>query len=426
MIFKKLDGSLGREIVSLTITIVASLSSIIFLFRIIGFADYLVSQDGFLNLIMFIVFLIPSIFKITVPISLFLASTIAIIRMANDRELEAWMASGVSVLRMTFMPLIVGLIAFLFSLYISLIFEPYSYQEYRKFKWMYARKSVEVLLEQKIRPKTFLSNLFDTRNAQIAFYAEEVSESRRDFSGVFLASSKSSSPYTSVLVSESGMLSKEVRDGLPDYVLKLKDGYIYHPLENKKSTPDDLTPIPDWNVTEFDELNVSLVNMFQKQFDPGAFNADSIRAQYPKQYISMLKKHRSSPTWGKDQTLVRDHTFFYEQIVVPFSCLLLPIIGLCLGVQDPRRKAGYAYAGMGLVLFLYYASIMVCQHLATSYVVSPEITLFVPPVLLLILSIIVIRWRVVEPPSATFLEFLKGDFGRASRFLSGIRKKMTS
>ncbi|MCA2959984.1 MAG: LptF/LptG family permease [Silvanigrellales bacterium] len=474
-----------KEILSLTLIIMAALSSVMFLFRILAYADYIfVSEEGLLSVFMFILFLLPSIFKLTVPISLLLATMVVVLRMSSDRELEAWMSVGVSPVRIAVGPFFVGILVCGLSGFSALYLEPFSRQEWRTFKYMHARKSVESIIENRLQEKTFLSELFRTGTADIAFYVDKLSPNRRDFEGVFFAVTDKQQPYSMVLVAKEGTLQKEDGEGLTDYVLTLRNGRLYQPSASSGNTSlslEDLskggslrvtaiptvtptvtpaaspsvtvavtsegmavnppatssgatpqptpeptptpapTPVPtptpppwtvhyqypeDWSVTGFREMRVSLLNLFSRQFDPGAFDANDIRSLYPRDYIRELRKIRSSEEWGKNQRLVRDHSFFYEQIVVPLSCLLLPVIGVCLGIQDPRRKAGLAYLGIGLVVFVYYASIMTCQQLALRYVVPPEVTLVVPPVVLGLLTLLLLLWRMRYPPSVQFLEFL--------------------
>lgn len=119
--YHKLDRLLANEIVSLTFVIAASLSSIMMMAKIPRYAQVLFSApDTATTFLMLLLYSFPSIIKFTVPISLLLACSIVTIRMAADRELEAWMASGVSVLRLARMPTILGFLVMLISLFSAL------------------------------------------------------------------------------------------------------------------------------------------------------------------------------------------------------------------------------------------------------------------------------------------------------------------
>ena len=394
-----------------------------------------------MSILMFVMFLLPSIFKLTVPLSLLLATTITVLRMSADHELEGWLASGVSVLRLAVAPLFLGIMVMSMSAFSALFLEPYSRQEWRKFKWMHARTSVEAIIENRLREKTFLSQLFQTGGNNIAFYADSLSENQKDFTGVFLALTNKDAPYSWVLVAKAGSLQKESRAGFSDYVFTLRNGHYYYP-QNGKSVPFvsaipgalaasgvpsapgavvasgvPSAPVPslDWTVVKFDELKVSLVNLFQKQFDPGAFDANDIRSLFPREYLAELKDQRKKEGWRKDSRTIRNHSYFYENIVVPISCLFLPVIGLCLGVRDPRRKSAFAYLGLGLVVLVYYVSVMVCQQLASRFVAPPEITLVLPPLIMAALTTLLMRWRALYPPSVSFLEYFRSQVKRYVR-----------
>ncbi len=391
-----------KEIIALTGVVMAALSSVMFLFRILNFVEYIfISQDGLVSFFMFVVFLFPSIFKFTVPISLLISTTVVTLRMSHDRELEAWMAAGVGVLRFCVAPFFCGTIVTLLTLWSALYLEPLSRREFRKFKWMHARRSVEALIENKLKEKTFLSELFRTGESSISFYVDKTDDSRHEFKGVFLSISENKNAFSTVVVAESGSLRKEMRNGYSDYVFTLRNGTTYSPrIEQGKP--------PQWSTLHFAESRMSLVNLFSKQFDPGSFDSNDIRSLYPSEYLKELKKIREGDVnWRQNQRMVRDHGFFYEQVAVPFSCLFLPIIGVCLGMQDPRRKSSTAYLGLGICLLFYYASVMLCQQLALRNFAPPEITLWLPPLIMLILTLLMLRWRATNPPSTGFIEFLR-------------------
>ena len=416
---------MAKEVLSLTFVIMAALSSVMFLFRLLGYAEYIfVSEEGLLSILMFILFLLPAIFKLTVPISLFLATTVTVVRMSQDRELEAWMSVGVSPLRMAVGPVFVGALVFGLSLYSALILEPFSRQEWRRFKYLQTRKSFESLLEKSLQEKTFLAELFPVGNNDVSFYVDKLLPNRTDFEGVFFSFAQEGQAFSSILVSQKGSLQKSDEMGLVDYVLTLQNGKYFLPSVDKSTegtsiAAKDVPPwakslgyAGEWNVVHFDQARISLLNLFARQFDPGQFDPSDMRSLYPRDYVRELRKLRASKDWGTNQRYVRDHSFFYEQLVVPFSCLLLPLIGLCLGIQDPRRKPGFAYLGLGVVVFLYYTSIMICQQLALKFFAPPEVSLVFPPLVLFLMSVALFRWRMTSPPSVTFIEYFWPGFLR--------------
>lgn len=398
--FTRFDRLIFSEILSLTLVILAILSTVMFLFRLLSLTDYLVlTQEGVLSLLMFIIFVVPNILKLTLPLSLLFASAIVIVRMSSDREAEAWMASGVSILRFCRAPFLLGLMFALVAAASALLMEPYARQQWRKFKWMHARKGVESLLENRLREKTFVSDLFQGGGTKIALYVDKIEQGRSSFKGVFLGIDHTSTQQGSqILTADAGVLTKDLATGSYDYIFELRNGRLHQPGRDGS-----------WNVISFDKLKISLVNMFQKQFEIGQFDANDMRSYYPAEYIAELKQLRNRSDWGSNQRSVRDHTFFYEQIVVPLSCLFFPLIGVCLGIQDPRRKAGFAYIGLLVVVFVFYALIMFGQQMAVKFVFSPEISLYLPLVSLFLMMTTVLVWRFRHPPSTDFTEFVRRE-----------------
>lgn len=401
--FPKLDRLIFSEIISLTMVILAILSTVMFLFRILSMTDYLVlTQEGVLSLLMFIIFVVPNILKLTLPLSLLFAAAIVTVRMSGDRESEAWMSSGVSVVRMCRAPLALGCVFAILALGSALWVEPYARQQWRKFKWIHARKGVESILENRLQEKTFISDLFQGAGTRIALYVDKIGAEKSNFNGVFLGiNSPQSDQPSQILTAEWGQLRKESETGAYDYIFELRNGRLHQPLGAGR-----------WNVIGFEKLRISLVNMFQKQFEIGQFDTNDLRSYYPDKYLDELKVLRTRSDWGSNQRSVRDHTYFYEQIVVPLSCLFFPVIGVCLGLQDPRRKAGFAYLGLVIAIFVFYALIMFSQQMAVKFVFPPEVSLYLPLVTLVLIAAFLLVWRQRHPPSTPFTEFVLRDWHR--------------
>lgn len=449
-LFKRIHSGFAADILSLTFVIISALSSVMFIFRALGFAEYIfTSSDGPAVLIMFIVFLIPDILKITVPVALLLATTISTVRMSHDRELEAWQASGVGTLRLAFMPLLLGFAFAVLAAYSSLYLQPHARREWLKFRYMHAQRSVETLIENKLQPKTFISDLFSADGTNISLFFESMSENKREMNGIFISFQNKDNQQNTVLSGTTGTLQKVVKDGLSDYIFTVNQGHYYtsepqqdtvysallkthpdrfdvsHLSQDSLQQLDGENPFPqpaNWTVVAFDTLEVSLLNMFQRSYAGGEVDETDMRSQGPVEYYRALKKIRAEEKdWQSNPRFIRDHTYFYELIVVAASCLFLPVLGMCLGMLDPRRRGGVAYLGMSIIVFFFYASVMFSQKIPRQGV-PPEIMLVLPTSILLFFTLVCLRWRTAYPPSVGFLEALKLDFRRLAKFLRGQTK----
>ncbi len=451
----RIDLLFAKEIVSLCLVIMASVSSVMFVFRIYAYADFIIlSQDGLATLILFVVFLFPAIFKLTIPISLLLASLIVTIRMSQDRELEAMMANGASLWRLARAPTVVGFVAMVLSLYTGLYLEPYSREQMSQFRWMQTVRGLENFISSRLDDRAFLNDIFPLDDVDVSLYVENIPNEKGDLEGVFLSLKAADNADESdmVLLGETGSLRKEFDGTFPDYVFTVNDGYVYQPgrlplvqvdppaspansgvEESGGGTESQMVsraltysggeygPLPQsvaevaagmaaWDVFQFTQLKLSIFSLFRRHKGESQDGEVGIRTLQPAAYLEELKRRRTSESWGSNQRYIRDHTYFYEAATVPLACLFLPMMGICLGLLDPRRKAGFAYLGLGIVMFIYYSAVKVCQQLALELVVSPELTLWLPSLVILALAMVLFRWRLVYPPSTRFVESVTLDF----------------
>ena len=433
-ILHKLDRLIANEIITLTFVITASLSSIMIMAKIPRYAQLLFSApDTGTTFLMLLLMILPSIIKFTVPISLLISASLVTIRMAADRELEAWMASGVSILRLSAMPSFIGLIVMLISLFSALIFEPYSNKQFEKFRWVQSRKAVEELIKDSLREKSFnKSNVLDSDRVNILLYMQDISKDRSEFKNVFLAANTSNEKYYSAIVSSAGSLKKKLNAGFPDYIFSLNKGTAYSIKQSDKTisyylkeNPDTFQlqkkdmkrneflsypNLSDFTITYFSEMNISLVNTLKNKFKGDMNFTENTNQLYPIAYFEMLDKEKEkNPEWSKDSKIIEKLIFIFKQISVPISTIFLPIIGICLGIQDPRRKQFGVYLGIGIVVFVLYASISICQQLALSFVLPPFLMLFITPIALIIIIALLLRWRLKHPPSTGFIAFVRDD-----------------
>lgn len=464
----KIDQLYAREILSLTFVIVAAVSSVMFVFRIFAYADYVfLSGNGIATLILFIVFLFPQIFKLTIPVSLLLASVMVTLRMSQDREIEALMSTGASVWRIARAPSILGVLAMIVSLYTGLFLEPISREQLGRFKWMQTVNGIENFVDSKLDEKTFLTDIFPLENLDVSLYVDRMKEEKGAFQGVLLSVRNPQSPRHDemILVAKEGYIRKEDEGGFPDYVFSAQDGRIYQPSfqegeggglypgfsagpaaqgiaegdedtltrSRRVSAPERervfLGPLPleasqqmasagSWDVFQFSTMRLSIFSLFRHQTASRSDNEVEIRTLGPFDYIRELRKRRNSPDWGTNQRYVRDHTYFYDAATVPLTCVFLPVIGICLGIADPRRRPGKAYLGMGVVMLLYFSISSICQQLALRFVVPPEMTLWVPPLVITLLTLWLVRIRTIYPPATTFREMVTLDYRCLSQAVS--------
>lgn len=416
----KLDQILAKEIITLTFIITAGLSSIMMMSQLPRYLEFVFqAPDIGTTFLMLLLFILPTILKFAVPVSLLLACAIVIMRMSSDRELEVWLASGVSIFRLSFMPTLLGFAVAIISLASALFFEPYSSQQFEKFKWLQTRTLLESVLKKTLKEKVFIYDFPLPENIKFSVYSNQVSQTDGKLSGLFLATSKSDQIYSSFITTESGQLNRVMTKGYPDYVFSLFYGtsYAYLP-QNSSANQDKDTSYPavsNWSVTSFDQMDLYLVNAFKDKFKLQSKQEIQIQGLYPSALIHALEKQKKeSKNWRKDENLILKYLFFFKQISVPISTLFLPFLGVCFGILDPRKKQFSVYFGIGAIIFVLYTSLSVCQQLAVQFLISPYSILFVTPLILFFISSICLYWRYFYPPSVGFFSFIKNILWKRS------------
>jgi lipopolysaccharide export LptBFGC system permease protein LptF len=446
--FDKLDKLLASEIISLTFVLTSAISTIIIMSKLPKYTHFLFSAPHILtSFLMFMLYVLPSILKFTLPISLLISCAIVIMRMSVDRELEAWMSCGVSISRICVMPTLLGLAVMFVSLMSGLFFEPYSNRRFDEFKWLQSKSLVESFIKSNLIEKSFLYDFKESSHSplsgetKLSMYFGNVNSDKTKMEDVFIAFSNSDQIYSSLLVAKSGELSRDSSTGYPDYILKLNDGHLYTYQKSQRSflklmekTSENhyifhnydqikkelnLYPIPlNWSVTDFDKADLSLVSLFRDKFKADSGPQNQMDQLYPKEFLAELSKEKAkNERWQEDPAVIDKMVFFIKQIAVPCAVFFLPVIGVCLGILDPRRKQFSVYLGIGIVLFFMYFSLSIAQQLIQKLILSPYSLLFITPSVLGCLFLIVYRWRLLYPPSCSFLEYVNLEYVKFTKAL---------
>ena len=385
-----------KEVISLGALFIATLSTVILLFKIAHFSDifFLPGQMGPAFVILFI-YLLPPLFKILIPVALIFSTFYVANRWVVDGEWEGLLSFGIGFNQWLKPLFILGLFCTLISGFTSLYIEPFARQQWGEFKWVNARESIESLLERNLKEKTFISELFHTGKTEISFYANNISSSHREFSGIFLAVRSPNQTFPTVILAQKGSLLQKTDDASWDYVLTLEQGRVYEPQYQQ------------WNTLNFTEFKISLVHLFYKQFYREHPSHRDIRTFYPVEYINELSSLRKDTQWKKNPSVLRHHSFFFEQIIFALSNSFFSFLGFFLGIQNPRKKSILPFLGLMCFLLCFYLCIVASQQLILKWFTNPIVSLLLPLIYMTISLFITGYWRLCYPYLTSFFEACK-------------------
>lgn len=427
-ILKKIDKYFIVEVFSLAFMIMAAVSTLVFFLMLPGKLSFILSTNNVtLTFFMIFVFFFPTIYKLAVPISLLLASTLIAYRASHDREMEVWLSSGISVIRISLPLVFLGLVACLSSLVMTLYVGPYVNKEFEKYRYLQASELIESVVQNKIHSQSFLENILSVNDSKLVLYFDKVLSSGDSFEGTFISSSQKETDKSINIFAKRGHFKKEKAQGIIDYNLVLQDGELlfsdvyadkFDTRIPYKSFNLEGVSLKDskmgWTRVKFSELSVSLVNFFQKYFKPFSDTDKDFRSSYPRDVLTYINHMTENSNWRSDRSFVRDYCFFLEKFILAFACILFPFIGVCLGMVDVRIRQLSSIFSLSIIAFLFYAIVLYTSYLAMKGYIHPILSIFTSPMFIVIVTVLLCHWKYKYPPSLSFLKYLRLCFKKRS------------
>jgi LPS export ABC transporter permease LptF/LPS export ABC transporter permease LptG len=311
-----------KEIVSHSLLGLLIFTFVIFI-RHLGHLLELVVRQNLLPSSILTLFLlpIPSILVITIPMAVLVGTLIGLSRMSADGEVIAARAAGIGLPQFVRPVMVYALVGWGITLWMSLFLSP---QAARKLSRMETGlKASQVPYE--IQPRVFIEQF-----SNLLLYLEDVTGSRSQWRGVFLADT-TQRDQVEVTLAESGVLVNEPsHDRL---ILRLERGTTHkfdpqHPEQ--------------YSVVSFTDTDIPIP---MEGTEPPA----EVRRSPPLLSVSQLFRLARDPALGH-AALVELHYRF----ALPVAAVVLPLVGISFGLST--RKGGKA---MGLMLtillvFIYY------------------------------------------------------------------------
>ena len=290
---------------------------------------------------------VPKILMMTVPLAVMVGTLIGLSRMAADGEVIAARASGIGIGAFVRPVMVLAVSGWALTLWMGLFLAP---QAARK---MYR---MEAGLEASQVPYEIQPRVFIERFPNRLLYLEDVTGSRANLRGVFLADMTQRNAVK-VTLAERGVLVNEAAHNR--FVLHLENGTTH---EYDPAHPDE------YSIASFTGTDISL------DFNRSGTGAQPTSPQYLSlaqlwQRIHEPSEHRAA--------LVEIHYRF----ALPVAAIVLALVGIPLGIST--RKGGKSLGVMLslLLFFLYYIAMAFGLSFAKQGRVSPLVGLWLANVL---------------------------------------------
>lgn len=310
--------------------------------------DFVEAQTPLKSVVIYYVFLMPSVAVIIMPVSLMLAILYSLSHLTKNNELTAMRACGISLVRIVAPILLLG---FAVSVLVAIVHEtlgPWSAYWARQFIQMQKRKGdLTTVLVYNLPYKNELQN----RDWVIGEFNTTTFE-MKNVTITQLRADGATRAYR--LVAESG----KWLDGR--WWLRGVSRQFYDEQNNPKGLPEtrDFLELTDYNEQPRDFLN--------EIKDPEYLSS--------RELLNYLRTHRRL----SEATVARIRTELHHRLAMPWTCFIVTLLGIPFGAQTGRRGA---FVGTLLALSLFfslYVLINVGLALGKKQIVAPWVGGWLP------------------------------------------------
>ena len=378
---KTLHRYILGELVSYLLISLFFLTFVLLLHRMFQFTDLVVNRGVPISIVaQFLIAALPVLLLITLPMSTLIASIMAFSRLSSDSESLAMTASGMTFYSQLIPVGVVGVATALLSGFLMMFGLPWSQNTTLEVR--------QQMLHSQVATFDLREQVFHDGFDGIMFYVREIESSGKVMKGIMI-SDTTEAGTNRVIFADRGMLFKS--SSSPKVWLRLVRGTVHtvsdtEKTSGKKISANDGSSLPrnNYQITRFEshDLNFDLTKTIGKtkalRRSLRAFPLDELR--------NKLKEHEPG-TSRYNAILVELH----KKFSVPFTCLILALLGAPLGLQN-RRSGRHGGLALSLgVLILYYLLVTFAEGVAESGQISAAVAVWSPNILLALLAGYTIR-----------------------------------
>lgn len=330
-----------------------------------------------------LLFTIPHVVVLTVPMAVLFGILIAVGRLSSDSEIIAMRSSGLS-LPFVYRPVLYFSIGiFLINLILINVLVPYSNSRLQEIQTDLATRAVK----SQIQPRVFYDEFDD-----LVLYVDDIDPSTSRWKGIFIADSTQPG-RSNVIVASSGNLTVE---------------------EGTSRTWIDLVNARNHIGRPGNEEAYDLVTHGVQRLSP---RIETVEAETSRSYKSMslgeLWRALSRVDNPLDRRSVRVE--IHKKLSIPFACIAFGLVALPLGLTNRRGGRSSGFSLSIAIILLYYVLLTWGSDLAEEGRIPAGLGIWLPNIALLILGGMLLN-------RANRDTGRRGGSGRIARLFERLRK----
>lgn len=298
-----------------------------------------------------ILYILPFSLTVTIPMSVFLAVLATYGRVSSEGEAIVLKTSGLSLYRLMVPGVLVGVVATLATLWISIVVQPNSTKAFKTLvHQLYQTKALTVLEE----------GVFNTRYPGLVVYVDRLKERDGSLRGILIIDRRSPTDQH-VVIAQEGQLLNTNGEGDAPVGIQLSKGHIH------SSSNDDPGRYRNLRFETYD-LQIptgGIVETVARPKQVKEMNLGELRAQ-----IARLKKDG-----GKAMPLQVE---LHKKFALPIACLILSVMGAPLGMRMKKASRGISLALSVAFAVFYYVLLASGESLGAKGRIEPAIGIWFP------------------------------------------------
>jgi len=341
---------------------------------------------------------LPNIVVLTVPMSLLFGILIAVGRLSSDSEIVAMRALGIST-RTIYRPVFFFSCAvFLINLYLINFVMPQGNRQFVALR----SELMTAAAEKIVKPRVF----FDSFN-NLMIYVNDTDAATGHWKGVFVADSRtdeSQDPETPQQLSDNltapessedvGALSHEgkgqriivAQTGNMSLIGPNKD--IWMNLRGAETHIWDARKPDRYDHTRNNVQRIRLPS--EGGFDTNSL-AKSLREMNLRELVAQERKLRRSANETDRVTRNMARVEIHKKLAIPFACIAFGVLGLPLGITNRRGGKSSGFSLSIAIIVFYYVMINNGEQLAAKGTIPAWLGMWSPNIILLVAGIILLR-----------------------------------
>jgi lipopolysaccharide export system permease protein len=312
---------------------------------------------------------IPQILSLTIPISILLASFLAFQKLSGQSEVIALRAAGLSFTRLMRPVIILGLLGLLLTFALSEFIVPITTP--------FAKKIYTLALYQDPIATSALKGFSyfekdSTGTLKRIFYVRRFHQDQLKNIVILDFSKNNLSVIHTAKIGywDAAKGGWFLKNGSTSYVKEFDANKDHEVFE------DDFD-------NQIQSSSTHLISNFKETFIPSSLNPQEILKKIANvkdmnfaQLLGFIKLHQDAHL--ETDSLDEYKTKFHSKFSYPASCIVLAIIGACLGIVGRRRTINWGYILLGLIVFVFYMSQTVFESFGNSGKLLPFVSVWIP------------------------------------------------